>query len=144
MNESEIGYRGSKSELKFSVKEQRVDGSYCIKAKSKQMQLRCTLMGFERNYQIRILSNKLNKLNFSTISDNPSQLNPYFVTGFSDAEASFQVLVFKNQNSISRSAEGWSVRSVFTIGLHSRDLALLLRIKSFFGCGIIIKNEGQK
>ena len=85
-------------------------------------------MGFERNYQIRILSNKLNKLNFSTISDNPSQLNPYFVTGFSDAEASFQVLVIKNKNSMS----GWSVRSVFTIGLHSRDLALLLKIKSFF------------
>ena len=100
-------------------------------------------MGFERNYQVRIHSNKLNKLSFSTISENPSQLNPYFVTGFSDAEASFQVLVFKNQNSISRSAEGWSVRSVFTIGLHSRDLALLLRIKSFFGCGIIIKNDGQ-
>ena len=56
---------------------------------------------------------------------------------------SLQILVFKNQNSISRSAEGWSVRSVFTIGLHSRDLALLLRIKSFFGCGIIIKNDGQ-
>ena len=60
MNESEIGYRGSKSELKFSVKEQRVDGSYCIKAKSKIMQLRCTLMGFERNYQVKILSKQLN------------------------------------------------------------------------------------
>ena len=59
MNESEIGYRGSKSELKFSVKEQRVDGSYCIKAKSKIMQLRCTLMGFERNYQIKYPSKQL-------------------------------------------------------------------------------------
>ena len=102
-------------------------------------------MGFERNYQVRIHSNKLNKLSFSTISENPSQLNPYFVTGFSDAEASFQVLVIKNKNSISRPAsrtrESWSVRSVFTIGLNSRDLALLLRIKSFFGCGIIIKND---
>ena len=104
-------------------------------------------MGFERNYQVRIHTNKLNKLSFSTISENPSQFNPYFVTGFSDAEASFQVLVIKNKNSISRPAsrtrESWSVRSVFTIGLNSRDLALLLRIKSFFGCGIIIKNDGQ-
>ena len=65
MNESEMGYRGSKSESMQigSVKEQRVDGSYCISpvnvaAKSKVMQLRCTLMGFERNYQVRILSNK--------------------------------------------------------------------------------------
>ena len=40
MNESEMGYRGSKSEfrsLRNSVKEQRVDGSYCIKAKSNIM-----------------------------------------------------------------------------------------------------------
>ena len=59
MNESEMGYRGSKSVLiNSTVKEQRVDGSYCMKAKSKVMQLRCTLMGFERNYQVRILSNK--------------------------------------------------------------------------------------
>jgi hypothetical protein len=60
MNESEIGYRGSKSENNLSklipVKEQRVDGSYCNFRKSKFMQLRCTLMGFERNYQVKILS----------------------------------------------------------------------------------------
>ena len=33
MNESEMGYRGSKSEFVKAdfVKEQRVDGSYCIK-----------------------------------------------------------------------------------------------------------------
>ena len=40
INESEMGYRGSKSEfrsLRNSVKEQRVDGSYCIKAKSNIM-----------------------------------------------------------------------------------------------------------
>ena len=47
MNESEMGYRGSKSEFVTadSVKEQRVDGSYCILAKSNKMQLRCTLKG---------------------------------------------------------------------------------------------------
>ena len=45
MNENEMGYRGSKSEFvkADSVKEQRVDGSYCIKTKI--MQLRCTLKG---------------------------------------------------------------------------------------------------
>ena len=82
-------------------------------------------MGFKNSHQVRILSKQLNKLNFSTISGNPSQLNPNFVTGFCDAEASFQVLVIKNKNSML----GWSVRSVFTIGLNSRDLALLLKIK---------------
>jgi hypothetical protein len=38
---------------------------------------------------------------------------------------------------------GWGVRAQFTIGLHSRDLALLLQIKEFFGCGIIVKNDPQ-
>ena len=38
---------------------------------------------------------------------------------------------------------GWNVRSLFSIGLHSRDLALLLQIKSFFGCGIIVKNDAK-
>jgi len=73
MNESEMGYRGSKSILVFNtdiVKEQRVDGSYFgITPK-----LRCTLMGGESRYQVRILSNQKNKLHFSTVSVNPSQL----------------------------------------------------------------------
>lgn len=30
-----------------------------------------------------------------------------------------------------------------TIGLHSRDLALLLEIKEFFECGIIVKNDSK-
>ena len=53
-----MGYRGSKSVLFFNiVKEQRVDGSWCIIFKSLLfliMHLRCTLMVFERNYQVKI------------------------------------------------------------------------------------------
>ena len=46
MSENEMGYRGSKSVyIKYTVKEQRVDGSCCIK--SNLMLLRCTLMGGE-------------------------------------------------------------------------------------------------
>ena len=92
MNESEMGYRGSKSEfLMKTVKEQRVDGSWSIKAKSKKMLLRCTLMGFERNYQIKIPSNQLNKQYYSTLSktDFKNKLNPWFITGFADAEGCF-------------------------------------------------------
>jgi hypothetical protein len=70
MNENEMGYRGSKSDLLMkSVKEQRVDGSWCIN--SKFMHLRCTLMGFERNYRINILSNQLNRSSFSTLIHKP-------------------------------------------------------------------------
>ena len=76
-----MGYRGSKSEIKIlqphkiSVKEQRVDGSYCSFRKSNFMQLRCTLMGFERNYQVKIPSKQLNVKQFSTVTS-PSYVNP--------------------------------------------------------------------
>jgi hypothetical protein len=62
--EKVIGYRGSKSDFKLiSVKEQRVDGSWYIKS----MYLRYTLMGFERNYQVKIPSNQINKASYSTL-----------------------------------------------------------------------------
>jgi hypothetical protein len=93
MNENEMGYRGSKSvsQLCEDVKEQRVDGSYCINSAQRLqsnlvgMQLRCTLMGFERNYQFKIPSNQLNKALFSTSIQDP-KLNPWFVSGLTDAE----------------------------------------------------------
>ncbi len=78
MNENEMGNRGSKSDFKMeSVKEQRVDGSWSI-AKYNPMHLRCTLMGFERNYQIKIPSNQLNKQCYSTLSKTGlnNKLNP--------------------------------------------------------------------
>ena len=57
MNENEMGYRGSKSDFLIeSVKEQRVDGSWC----RKPLHLRYTLKGFERNYQVKIPSKQLN------------------------------------------------------------------------------------
>jgi len=84
LSESEMGYRGSKSEIiykypqsqinHFSVKEQRVDGSYFIyqdraflsghlpdiKVPYKFMKLRCTLMGGESHYQFRIPTKQFN------------------------------------------------------------------------------------
>ena len=82
MSENEMGYRGSKSEFiiqnpqpKYinSVKEQRVDGSWY--KRYNQLYLRCTLMGFERNYPVKILSKQLNIKNFSTFNL-PSKINP--------------------------------------------------------------------
>jgi hypothetical protein len=59
MNENEMDYRGSKSELLTnSVKEQRVDGSWFFNLNEN---LRCTLMDFERSYLIKILSKQLIK-----------------------------------------------------------------------------------
>jgi hypothetical protein len=99
MSENEMGYRGSKSEIRhpspkrITVKEQRVDGSWFLAQQTRS--LRCTLMDFERSYQINNPS-KQSKFSFSTLhSDQNVQLNPYWVTGFTDAEGSFTVVIDK-------------------------------------------------
>jgi len=61
-------------------------------------------------------------------NNNNNNLNPYFVSGFSDAESCFHV-------SIVEKAElkvGKSVRVFFQISLHKKDKALLDQIKQFF------------
>jgi len=101
MNENEMGYRGSKSEIQcpqpkeLSVKEQRVDGSYFGMSISK---LRCTLMGLERGYQIKIPSKQLNsRYNYSTLIT-ATEINPWFLTGFTDAEGCFTIKTQYNKN----------------------------------------------
>ena len=130
MKETEIGYRGSKSKIlnipipnRNFVKEQRVDGSWFL-----NKNLRCTLMGFERNYQTRIPSKQLSIRTFST-SGFKSKLNPWFVTGFTDAEGSFCTTIYKNK----AYKTGWVVRSFFQIGLNQRDSFLIYQLKDFFG-----------
>ena len=67
MSENEMDYRGSKS-VNPTVKEQRVDGSWFLAKKARN--LRCTLMGLERGYQVKIPSKQLNsqKFSFSTLT----------------------------------------------------------------------------
>ena len=93
MNKNERDYRGSKSVLVSStVKEQRVDGSWFIN-NTKIINLRCTLMGFERYYQVKIPSNKIhNNKQFSTLTSKnnlkilPITLDPWYITGLIDGE----------------------------------------------------------
>ena len=83
IGENQMDNRGSKSEsVTNSVKEQRVDGSYCIRhvnvcASSSKMQLRCILMNFERFSRVKIPSKQLNVKKFST-SNSSSNVNPWF------------------------------------------------------------------
>jgi len=116
MIENEMGYRGSKSAVIFTknataiavatagkrenqkivVKEQRVDGSYF--GFKNYPRLRCTLMALEREYHIKSLSRQLNysRLFHSLINDDHTKLNPYFVSGFTDAEGYFGTSIYKN------------------------------------------------
>jgi len=139
IDENQMGNRGSKSvsyltPIKDTVKEQRVDGSWCI-LKYTKMHLRCTLMGFERNYRINNPSKQLVR-NFSFLHSSSCKLNPWYITGFSDAESSFSVSI---DRLIKRNL-GWRVQAKYQICLHERDLSLLLKIQQFFnGVGSIVK-----
>jgi len=143
MIEREMEYRGSKSVVIDSystVKEQRVDGHKCVNF----THLRYTLMGFERNYQVRIPSNHLITLRkpYSSLSIIPSNnlsasLNPWYITGFSDGESNFTVRILKS-NTVK---VGWTVQPVFQICLHKKDLDLLKKIQAFFGVGKIYHKE---
>jgi len=136
MSKNERDYRGSKSEITnpqpniISVKEQRVDGSYCIN--SKLMRLRCTLMNYENSYLVNNLSKRLNNKQFSTLTPN-NKLNPWFVSGLIDAEGTFYISIRKdNEYKL-----GWQIGAEFQIQLHKRDLNLLLQLQDFFKTGSV-------
>ena len=134
IGENQMDNRGSKSEsVTNSVKEQRVDGSYCIRhvnvcASSSKMQLRCILTNFERFSRVKIPSKQLNVKKFST-SNSSSNVNPWFWTGLIDAEGSFSIIVSKSQTH----KLGWRVEAKFQMGLHQRDLTLLLLLQQILG-----------
>jgi hypothetical protein len=91
-------YRGSKSE-NISVKEQRVDGHRYVNI----TYLRYTLMGFERNYQIRIPSNHIITyskyyitLAINQIYNLSDSFNPLFLTGFFYGEYNLSIKTVKS------------------------------------------------
>nr|YP_010555419.1 LAGLIDADG endonuclease [Ramaria cf. rubripermanens]UYR22167.1 LAGLIDADG endonuclease [Ramaria cf. rubripermanens] len=99
------------------------------------MHLRCTLMGFERNYRIKIPSKQLNvsgsaarRKNFTTFNS-LSHVNPWFWTGLIDGEASFSIIIDRNETR----KLGWRLQSKFKMGLHKRDLSLLLQLQKNLG-----------
>ena len=62
---------------------------------------------------------------------NLENLNPHYVTGFSDGESCFMITITKDIN-----RKTGSIVPKFTINLHKKDMSLLTRIKSiFFGVG---------
>ena len=66
------------------------------------MLLRCTLIGSERNYQIKCPSKQLKY--FSTSHSN-NILNTQFITGLIDTEGTFTVLIDENP----KHKLGWQV-----------------------------------
>lgn len=94
------------------------------------------------------IKNKLimNHRYYSTKANNNELLDPWFVTGFSDGESCFNILITKSKtNSI-----GWQVQVRFIIELNIKDtpprgggsplrgdIGILYKIQNFFGVGKI-------
>jgi LAGLIDADG endonuclease len=111
-------------------------------------------MGCESGLHIKILSNQLNKLLFTTLnlksgvafisqvytkacfSREVKKLNPWFITGFADAESNFTCSIVSE----SRSKLKWEVSLSFNISLHIKDIKLLEDIKYTLGVGKIRKH----
>lgn len=64
-----------------------------------------------------------------SLNQRSTLINPWFITGFIDAEGCFSVRVRKT----TKTRIGWHVEAIFSINLHSRDLSLLKEIKAYFG-----------
>lgn len=71
---------------------------------------------------------------YSSIAFNTT-MDPWYTTGFIDAEGSFIISVSKN----SKTTTDYGTRASLQIGLHCKDLSILESIKSFFGVGDIYK-----
>lgn len=65
----------------------------------------------------------------STLVTQNCKINPWFITGFSDAEGCFMLSVIKAP----LLRVGWRIIPSFQIGLHKRDEELLNNIKAYFG-----------
>jgi len=70
-------------------------------------------------------------VNKSKYTTNANKFNPYFVTGFCDAESCFSLNIIKNP----LFKLGWKISLVFSIHLHSKDIDILYLIQKFFGVG---------
>ena len=166
--EREMGDRGSKSDSKISVKEQRVDDNW---HKRSSFVFKVYSNGFwkKQSSQNPFLVNKRQIINsipkrdleftrsFSTVPQ-VTKLPCWWVAGFVDAEGCFRISIIKNKNykgnpflpSIYSENNGLgatmplSVRLYFQIGLHLKDEKILNLIQStyfFFNIFIYVKKK---
>ena len=70
-----------------------------------------------------------------TYSHKSNNMNPYWITGFCDAESSFSIRVGKDESRF----KSLRIAPIFSIELHEKDFNLLEKIKNFFVVGTIIR-----
>ena len=74
---------------------------------------------------MKTLNNNL--LNYPKLN----RIDPWFISGFADAESSFQLSILKSKKLIT----GWEIQPGFKIELHSKDFELLRLIRDYFKVG---------
>lgn len=84
-------------------------------------------------YPLRATTLPKNNLTRQCSNNTKEKLNPYWVTGFSDAEGCFTVSISRRSNL----SNSWNISTSFEINLHTKDLSILLQLKKFFGVGIV-------
>ncbi len=68
------------------------------------------------------------------------KLEAQWVVGFTDGEGCFHVGI----NPHPEMSSGYQVLPEFTVVQHERDVQILHALKSFFGCGVVRKNHGDR
>jgi len=101
------------------------------------------IISLYKNYKFKSKSNRSHiltknknispQVRYYSVKSNKTKLNPWWVTGFADAEGSFNMSIFKSKTA----AIGWTIEPSFNITLHKRELELLNAIQTFFGVGSV-------
>lgn len=99
------------------------------------MKFHAKRIGFKQTF--RFYSTKARTSYLPSLNDK-NYLDPWFVTGFSDAEGCFMITIRENPGC----NLGWAVVTAFQISLHIKDKAILNKIEAFFG-GIGKNKEGK-
>ena len=68
------------------------------------------------------------------------KLDAQWITGFVDGEGCFHVGI----NAHAEMTTGFQVLPEFTVVQHERDVQVLHALKSYFGCGVVRKNNGDR
>ncbi len=68
------------------------------------------------------------------------KLDAQWITGFVDGEGCFHVGI----NEHADMKAGYQVLPEFTVVQHERDVQLLHALKSYFGCGVVRSNHGDR
>ena len=100
------------------------------------------LVNHKKNKINQILQVRSYSLTTSSVFTSKSldTINPWFITGFTDAEGSFSISVNKDN----RQKIGWLVRLSYSIGNHIKDRPLLEKIKLSLGVNCEITKQGPE